>query len=264
MSVALGRIALVLATGFLGLGEGKLSASGAGVAVELGAGLEVEVLEKDLWLYRATAIREPFGAVTSNGLIVAGSEGVWLIDTPWNDEQTTALLDWIEQEVGAPRGLVATHYHQDRLGGIAEAHRRGLETWGHAETARLAPSGGLEPPSHTFDSHVELSTGSESFEVFYPGGGHTLDNTVVWFPERQLLVGGCLIKSAGSKSAGFVGDAVLDAWPESLAVLGRRYPDARLVIPGHGASGTLDLLAHTAELVARASQAGSVAVDLPD
>lgn len=237
------------------LAGGPLAAE-PGQPIALGSDLEVSRLEEDLWLYRAGTELEPFGAVTSNGLIVGGSEGAWLIDTPWSDAQTAVLLDWIEARVGPLSGLVATHFHEDRMGGIAEVHRRGIESWGHLSTARLGAAAGFEPPRRTFEAAQELSTGSEAFEVFYPGAGHTLDNTVVWFPERKLLFGGCLVKSAGSKGAGFVGDAVLEAWPESLEILEKRYPDALTVIPGHGRAGGLDLLAHTAGLVGKAAESG--------
>jgi len=221
---------------------------------DLGAALEVLDLQHNLWLYRAIEEVDGFGPVSSNGLIVAGSDGVWIIDTPWNDHQTAVLFDWIEDHIGPLRGVVATHFHHDRLGGIAEAHRRQLETWGHAKTAQLAPSAGLEPPQRTFARSAELSTGSEPFEIFYPGPGHAPDNTVVWFPERNLLFGGCLVKSAGSKGAGYLGDARLAAWPASLKALEQRYPETQILVPGHGAPGSLELTTHTAALVATATQ----------
>lgn len=221
---------------------------------DLGAALQLFDLQEDLWLYRAATVLDEFGPVTSNGLIVAGSDGVWIVDTPWNDDQTAMLFDWIEVHIGPLRGVIATHFHHDRLGGIAEAHRRQLETWGHAETARRAPSAGLAPPQRTFERSVELSTGSEPFEVFYPGAGHAPDNTVVWFPERNLLFGGCLVKSAASKSAGYLGDARLAAWPASLRAIEQRYPETQILVPGHGSPGSLELTTHTAALVAAATQ----------
>ncbi len=210
--------------------------------LELGPALQVQPLEEGLWLYRATRVLEPWGPVSSNGLVIAGADGAWVIDTPWTDRQTRVLLDWVEAQVGPVRGVVATHFHEDRLGGVAEAHRRGIETWGHEETARLAPAAGLEPPRRTFAEGVDLSTGSETLELYYPGAGHAPDNTVVWLADRRLLFGGCLIKSAGSRTAGFLGDAVLTDWPASLAALEKRYPEARTVIPGHGAAGSLELI----------------------
>ena len=47
---------------------------------------------------------------------------------------------------------------------------------------------------------------------------------------------------------GFVGDADMAAWPASLEKVRDRFPDARLVVPGHGAADDLALIDHTIEL----------------
>ena len=226
-----------------------------GASHEITPDLEVFDFEERVWVYRATQVMEPWGPISSNGLIVAGGDEVWILDTPWSDELTAKLFDWIESNIGNIAGLIASHFHHDRLGGIAEVRRRGITSWGHVKTARLASTSKLLSPERTFETSITLSVGGESFEMFYPGPGHTIDNTVVWFPERGLLYGGCLIKSAGSRSAGNLADAELEAWPSSLAAIAERYATIRTVIPGHGSPGSVDLLEHTLALVKDASAA---------
>ena len=50
-------------------------------------------------------------------------------------------------------------------------------------------------------------------------------------------------------SAGNVADADLAEWPTSVERIQKHYPEAEVVIPGHGLPGGLDLLQHTANVV---------------
>ncbi len=226
--------------------------------VSLGPDLRLEALGGDLWLYRAT-IEMSGRPVESNGLVLGGGGGALIVDTPWNDELTARLLDWTEGRYGSVAAVVATHFHADRLGGIAEVHRRDINSYGHAETERIALENDLPPPASTFVEELVLSVGGRSVELFFPGPGHSPDNSVVWLPDRRFLFGGCLLKSTAWGSLGFLGDAVVDAWGGSLEALLARYPDADMVLPGHGAGGGLETVRHTLDLVRRhqAQAAGS-------
>ncbi len=215
--------------------------------ISLSDDLEVELLAPGLWLYRSIFELND-QAIESNGLLVAGTAGALVIDTPWNDRLTGVLLDWVEAELGGVQAVVATHFHADRLGGIAEVHRRGIASYGHAETARLAIESDLPSPRNTFESELQLSTGLHAVELFYPGPGHAPDNSVVWLPDQRVLFGGCLLKAARSRSLGFTGDAVIESWPESLERLLDRYPEAAVVVPGHGEVGGLEIVRHTRDL----------------
>jgi metallo-beta-lactamase class B len=64
-----------------------------------------------------------------------------------------------------------------------------------------------------------------------------------------VLFGGCLVKSEESSDLGFVGDADLAHWPVAIEAVRARYPDAAIVVPGHGAPGTRRALERTLELL---------------
>jgi glyoxylase-like metal-dependent hydrolase (beta-lactamase superfamily II) len=81
------------------------------------------------------------------------------------------------------------------------------------------------------------------------GRGHTVDNIVVWLPQREVLFGGCLVKSTGSKSLGYTEDADLDEWPHTIDRVAGRFPGAKVIVPGHGAPGGHELLVRTKELL---------------
>ena len=90
----------------------------------------------------------------------------------------------------------------------------------------------LSPPTHIFELQdgLELEFGDETVQVFYPGPAHTPDNVVVYFPDRKLLFGGCMIirwDQIGNRS-----DADLDSWPVSVKSLSQF--DVNILVPGHG------------------------------
>lgn len=218
-------------------------------SVSLGDDLYVKRIGPDLWLH--VSARELDGRPAwSNGVIVAGPRGTIVIDTPWEDEQTALLLDWIGGAIATSvAGVVVTHFHDDRMGGIRTVHARGIPTYGSRLTAQRARKEGDPPPVHTFRDQVGLSTGTDSLDVFYPGPAHTRDNVVVWLPQRRLLVGGCMIRSARTRSLGFTGEADLKRWPASLEKVRARCAGAEVVIPGHGEVAGMDALENTARLL---------------
>ncbi|MDF4756393.1 GIM family subclass B1 metallo-beta-lactamase, partial [Vibrio parahaemolyticus] len=84
---------------------------------------------------------------------------------------------------------------------------------------------------------------------FYPGKGHTEDNIVVWLPQYNMLVGGCLVKSASAKDLGNITDAYVNEWSTSIENVLKRYENINFVVPGHGEVGDKGLLLHTLDLL---------------
>jgi len=70
-------------------------------------------------------------------------------------------------------------------------------------------------------------------------------------PERKILFGGCLIRSADAQGLGNLSDAVVEEWDTTVEKILKTFPDIRVVVPGHGVCGGEELLTHTVELVRR-------------
>lgn len=210
--------------------------------------LRAELVAPGVWRHVSYKEVSGFGRVPANGLLVIGEASTALIDTPWNDEQTRSLFDWVEARFGEKIGhVVATHSHGDCMGGLAEAHRRGAMSHALELTAEFARKAESPVPRETFARHHEIPLGGVELELRYFGGGHTRDNIVVWIPQRKVLFGGCLVKRKGG-GAGNTAEADIAAWPATLRKVMRAYPDAQVVIPGHGKPGGLDYLEYTAKL----------------
>jgi glyoxylase-like metal-dependent hydrolase (beta-lactamase superfamily II) len=88
--------------------------------------------------------------------------------------------------------------------------------------------------------------------AFFPGAGHSDDNLVVWVPSARVLFGGCLVKSSTATDLGNIADADLSSWPQAIARVREKFPDAEVVVPGHGPiarRGGGDALGRTLELL---------------
>ncbi|TCL76433.1 metallo-beta-lactamase class B [Hydrogenispora ethanolica] len=189
----------------------------------------------------------------SNGLLVETGEGLVLIDTPWTDPQTEALLELAAAKFHQPVLLaVITHAHTDRIGGIATLLQWRIRTVSTALTAQLAAEAGYPRPEAAITAVTQvLEAGGMPLEVYYPGPAHTRDNITVYLPRAKVLFGGCIVKSLASRDLGNVADGDAAQYPETLRKLMRKYPEARAVVPGHGAWGGPELLRHTLALAER-------------
>ncbi|KAF0242975.1 MAG: hypothetical protein FD183_170 [Chitinophagaceae bacterium] len=63
---------------------------------------------------------------------------------------------------------------------------------------------------------IIFHVGKYFFEIYYLGGGHTVDNIVAWFNNEKILYGGCLIKGADVENLGYLGDANTSEYETTL------------------------------------------------
>ena len=108
---------------------------------------------------------------------------------------------------------------------------KGIKAHSTALTAELAKKNGYEEPIGDLQAITKLKFGNMKIETFYPGKGHTEDNIVVWLPQYNILVGGCLVKSASAKDLGNVTDAYVNEWSTSIENVLKRYGNINLVVP---------------------------------
>jgi len=215
-------------------------------------GLIIKELQNDIYLHISFSRVEGWGLVSSNGLIVVDGVKAYIIDTPWSDRDTENLVKWIKENNYELLGSISTHSHEDRTAGIKWLNDNSIQTYASALTNQLLNANGKELAEKTFDG-TDFSLGDGLIEAFYPGGGHTIDNIVVWLPKSKILFGGCFVRSLASRSLGYTGEAYIDKWASSVDKVLSKFPDANLVVPGHGKIGNTKLLKHTKELAELAS-----------
>ena len=219
---------------------------------------DLQVLQLTEGVWRFVSYQDQggdWGRIAANGLVVVSDRPetgkvAALIDTPWTDEQTGLLFHWAEETLGAKITVVVpTHSHGDCLGGLGAAHTLGAHSYGHEKTAEFARRDGHPAPRTTFEDHLEIPLGERRLELRHLGPGHTVDNIVVWIPDEKILFGGCLVKAATSQDMGYIDEADLKAWPETIARVAAAFPDAALIVPGHGPPGGAETLRRTVELI---------------
>lgn len=214
---------------------------------ELAGDLQLRLLAEGVWVHVSTLDLPGFGRVPSNGLVVFGPDGALLVDTPWTPEQTEKLVRWIEERQPLVN-VVVTHAHQDRTGGVG-ALPRTARVHALGSTVELSAGLGRAFSAEELPVSASLELAGERVETFFPGAGHAPDNLIVWFPDRRILFGGCMVKSADAGDLGNVADADIDSWGAAVRRVRERYPNAAVVVPGHGELGGSELLDHTDVLI---------------
>lgn len=189
-----------------------------------------------------------FGNVPCNGLVVRNAQEAIIFDTPTNDQHAEELINWTNQTLHCKiNAVVPTHFHDDCLGGLKafEAHK--IPSYAHTKTIELAKANNMATPQIAFTDSLVLRVGNTYAEVRFLGEGHTKDNVVGYFPDEHVLFGGCLIKTLHA-SKGYLGDANVNSWSETVTRVQQKYPQTRIVVPGHGDSGNQKLLEYTIKL----------------
>lgn len=210
--------------------------------------LEIRQVGLNTFVHVSYLITQDFGKVPCNGMIVVNGEEAVIFDTPTDDEASRELIHWLEtgRKVKV-KAVLATHFHNDCLGGLNEFHTQGVPSFGSTQTQILAKGAGGPVPQNGFDGQLILKAGGLDVVIRFLGEGHTRDNVVAYVPADQVLFGGCLIKEVGA-TVGFLGDANTGAWSKTVSRVKTTFPEVKTVIPGHGKIGNGELLDYTIRL----------------
>jgi glyoxylase-like metal-dependent hydrolase (beta-lactamase superfamily II) len=200
-----------------------------------------------------------------NVTVVAGSDGVLVVDTHASDLAARAVIDDLRRlsaaaGLGPVSDVVNTHAHFDHTFGNAAFARtfEGLRLHAHdVAAAETLPAGERikavygEPQNrtdphreeilgtqvlaadHTFSSALVIDLGDRQVELVHPGRGHTAGDLVVRVPDADVVLTGDLIEESGPPC--YNSDAWPLEWPQTIETLTRMLTSATVVVPGHGA-----------------------------
>jgi cyclase len=85
------------------------------------------------------------------------------------------------------------------------------------------------PPRLTFSERLSIDLGDREVQILFLGRGHTRGDLVVLLPRERVVCTGDIFNGY----IGYMGDAYVDEWADSLERLARL--DFETVVPGHGA-----------------------------
>ena len=210
--------------------------------------LKITKLTPNTYLHTTYLDIPNYGPFPCNGMIYAAKGEAVIFDTPLSDSVSTVLIEWVENELeAAVKAVVVTHFHVDCLGGLSSFHEKGIPSYANEATINLAKLDSVETlPQRGFLGSQTLTIGNELVLLKHFGEGHTTDNIVGYIDKEQVLFGGCLIKELGA-SDGNLADANVAAWSNTVRKIKAAYPALKVVVPGHGKPGGIDLLNYTIE-----------------
>ena len=189
--------------------------------------------------------------VPSNGLVVVTKNGLVLIDATRTERQMESLDKLVSEAFNSGfQSAFITQAHPNRLGGASYLLKKDIPVSSLPVVAKAAEKKGFVVPDiiSQGDSAVFNIDGTD-FELYYPGEGHSQDNTVLWLEKEKLLYGGYITAEYGAGSLSNTEEANLKTWPESIKAIQDRYPEIDIVVPGHGQWGDSSLLDYTLELL---------------
>lgn len=196
---------------------------------------------EDVYAY----VQQPGGWCLSNAGVVAGPDGVMVVDTLATERRAQRLRATVDELGAGPQRLVVnTHHHGDHnfgnqvfgQGAVVVAHERArtemAETglaltglWPQVEWGELR----VVLPALTFTDRLTVHIGAHRAELVHVGPAHTTNDVVVWLPEERVLFVGDVVLSGATP---FV---LMGSVSGSLEAIERlRGLGARTVVCGHG------------------------------
>lgn len=211
--------------------------------------LPISHLTGDFYVYKT--FHEYKGAlISANAMYLVTNKGVVLFDAPWDKTQFQPLLDSIKAKHHKEVVMCfATHFHEDRAGGLEFYRQKGIKTYTIKLTDQILEKNKEPRAEFVIPNDTTFTVGQHTFEVYYPGKGHAPDNIVVWFNKEKVLYGGCFIKSAVAKDLGNLGDANVKEWEGSIKKVQSKFKSPKYIITGHDDWKDLNSLNHTLKLV---------------
>lgn len=207
--------------------------------------LNISPLTGDFYIYTTYSTYEG-ESIPANGMYLVTTEGVVLFDTPWDTTQFQPLLDNIKQRHHKPvTHCMATHWHSDRTEGLEYYRKQGIKTYTTVLTDQLSKLHNKKRAEFLMSKDTVFSIGGYNFETFYPGEGHTMDNIVVWFGKERIIYGGCLIKGTDAEDLGYLGDANVTAYENTLLNVKKKCPDPQFIILSHSDWKDINSLDHS-------------------
>ena len=211
--------------------------------------LEISQLSNNTYVY--TTYKD-LGAYVfgSNSMIIVSDSGIILLDTPWDTTQFQPLLDSLTFKFHKPVVLcIATHYHDDRTAGLEFFAKNGIKTYSSFQTLELCKKFGEKKAEFYFLNDTTFEIGNLRIQTYFPGGGHTKDNIVVWIENEKILYAACFVKSTDSRNLGNLNDADLMHWSASLEKVKKKFPNPTYIIPGHQSWKDNNSIEHTLKLL---------------
>ncbi|KOY84877.1 subclass B1 metallo-beta-lactamase [bacterium 336/3] len=209
------------------------------------AKLKISHLTGDFYIYTTYNTYED-SQVPANGMYLVTNDGVVMIDTPWDTTQFQPLLDSIKLKHNKNVVMCfATHWHSDKTAGLEYYKQLGIKTYTTVLTDELSKKNDKKRAEFLMTKDTTFKVGQYSFEIYYPGQGHTTDNIIIWFKKEKILYGGCLIKGVDAENLGYLGDANVNEYESTLKKVQKKCRNPKFIIIAHSDWKNINSLKHS-------------------
>jgi metallo-beta-lactamase class B len=217
--------------------------------------LIITKLTENTFVHTSYLQTQNFGKVASNGLVYKNGSEAMVFDTPTTDLVSKELISWLKDNFNVTiKAVMITHSHVDCLGGLNAFHNAGIPSFANQLTIKFAQeTDSTVVPQNSFQNELITKIGNESVVNVFMGEGHTKDNIVSYVPTEKVLFGGCLVKGLNA-GKGYIEEANVTEWPNTVQQVKNRFPELKHVVPGHGNPGNVDLLDYTIDLFKKAEK----------
>jgi metallo-beta-lactamase class B len=191
-------------------------------------------------------VAEDYYYAKENSAVFIGPDSVTVIGATWSPATAALLAQEIHKITDKPiREVIDTNYHPDRAGGNAFWKQIGARIVATQMTYDLLsrdwasivkwtqnafpeyPTLPLVLPTTTYPGSFELQHGR--VRALYLGPSHTPDGIFVYFPDQQVLYGGCILK----EQLGNLAFANMQEYPLTLRRLQQLHLGIKTIIAGH-------------------------------
>jgi glyoxylase-like metal-dependent hydrolase (beta-lactamase superfamily II) len=167
-----------------------------------------------------------------NTMFIVTSEGVVLVDPI---RGAGLLLKKAMQEVTTfpIKILIYSHPHLDHIGDASLFAEEGVKIVAHKETQKLLqrykdPARPI--PQITFGEKSIIELGGVEIELIYPGDGHGKGNSMIYLPQKKLLM---FVDVATPKSVPFKNFSTVDIYSQIVGLKRALQLDFDTYIAGH-------------------------------
>jgi glyoxylase-like metal-dependent hydrolase (beta-lactamase superfamily II) len=199
---------------------------------------------------RTTQLAPDFWTLEGQGgtiSVLAGPDGILLVDSqfaPLTDKLVAAIRRVSDKPI---RFLVDTHVHPDHTGGNENFARLGATIFARdqlryrlehpapaADGTPGKPAPALALPVVTYNASLSIHVDGEDVRLLPVVAAHTDGDTIVSFPDHDIIAVGDIFRSVGYPYADLANGGSLAGILEGLSEIADRAGPATRIIPGHG------------------------------
>lgn len=188
--------------------------------------------------------------------ILNGDDGLLMIDTQFANSEAPIRTALAKIAEGNPAFVVNTHWHGDHVGGnlafgsegYIVAHQN-VRTRMEAGNARSAPAEPAALPDLTYGEGMSMHYNGQRVYLVHMPTGHTDGDTVVYFPDSNVVHMGDLMFNAMFPFIDIDSGGSVRGYLNALRSVYDRVDDKTKIIPGHGKLASKKDLATVIEML---------------